>query len=249
MPCVDAVHVGGWVGFGVAQRLRLFQHIVIIETLTGHVVENIVAGAVHDAADLPDALHPAGAFQLGKPADAAAHGCCAAEADTLFLHQRQQLVIEGAYQRLVGSYHIFPRLNGGADIVVSRVQPAHDLHHGVDAVVLHNVPDVPDGLRVWKLHILPTQNLDDLHIVSAPGKLIHAPADDTEAQQSDLHQIIPRFVCMCGDFWSVCKNGCVHPENTCFLSENSISYTCSNFNHAKKPRFSRYSQTFCAISR
>ena len=62
-------------------------------------------------------------------------------------------------------------------------------------------------------------------------------ADDTEAQQSDLHQIIPRFVCMCGDFWSVCKNGCVHPENTCFLSENSISYTCSNFNHAKKPRF------------
>ena len=152
-------------------------------------------------------------------------------------HQRQQLVIEGAYQRLIGGDHVLPGLHGGTDKIIGRVQPAHGLYHGVDAVVLHNIPDIVDGLGIRKLDILQAQNLGHLHVVSAFRDLIYAPANHAEAQQSDLHQIILHFIGMCGDFWSVCKNGCVHPENTCFLTKNSISYTYSNFNHAKSQVF------------
>ena len=188
VPGVDAVHVGGGVGLGVAQGLSLFQRLVVAQTVPGHVVENIVAGAVHDAAHLRDGLHPAGTLQLTEPADAAAHGSGAPEEHALLLHQRQQLIVEGANQSLIGGDHVLTRFDCGLHKVEGRMQTAHGLHHGVDGLVLGDGPDVPHRLGVGQLNVLQTENLLHLHIPTLFRNLINAPADYAEAEQTDIHK-------------------------------------------------------------
>ena len=50
---VEAADVEGRIGLGVAQRLRLRQHIAERAVLVGHRRQDVVAGAVEDAVDAP----------------------------------------------------------------------------------------------------------------------------------------------------------------------------------------------------
>ena len=154
MPGVDAVHIGGGVCFSIAQLLRLFQRFVIAKTQAGHVVEDIVAGAVHDATYLIDCLDAAGALQLGKPADAAAHRCGAAQGYALLDSQGNQLVIEGADHGLVGGDDVFPGFQCGAGKVIAGMQAAHGFHNGVDFRVIQDFREVFYRLGIGELNVL-----------------------------------------------------------------------------------------------
>ena len=89
MPGVDTVHIGGGIGLCIAQLLGSLQDLIVGQALTGHVVQNVVAGTVHDAAHLIDGLDPAGTLQLTEPADAAADSSGGTERNALLLGQRK----------------------------------------------------------------------------------------------------------------------------------------------------------------
>ena len=139
MPGVQALHVRGGVRLGVAQGLGLPEGLTVAQTQAGHGVENIVAGAVHDAPYVGDGLNAPGPFQLAEPADAPAYRGGTAQAHPFFPGQGDQLVIAGGDQGLVGGGHVFPRQNGPANIVIGRMYPAHGLHHRIDGGVTENV--------------------------------------------------------------------------------------------------------------
>ncbi len=53
---VKAADIECRIGFGVAQILRFLQNIGEAPALIGHLGEDIIAGAVHDAEELGDAV-------------------------------------------------------------------------------------------------------------------------------------------------------------------------------------------------
>ncbi len=55
---IGALHVGGGIGLGVAQPLGLGQHLGVGGPLVGHAAEDVVGGAVDDAAHPLDAVAP-----------------------------------------------------------------------------------------------------------------------------------------------------------------------------------------------
>ena len=196
VPGVDALHIGGGVGLRIAQRLRLLQSLAVIQTQPGHGVQNIVAGAVHNAPNLLQLLRPAAALQLAEPADAAAHCGGAAEGKSLLLCQRHQLIIEGGHQSLVGGDDMLAGLHGGADKLIGRVQAAHGLHHGVDGIVIQDALKIPGHFRIGQRHILKAHHLGYLHILPGGGQLINTPTHHAEAQQSDPHTFFLSFPCL-----------------------------------------------------
>ena len=198
VPGVDAIHIGGGVGLGIAQLLGLLQRLAVVKTQPGHGVENIVAGAVHDAADEIDFLHPADPLQLRKPADAAAHCSGAAQAHALLLCQRQQFIIKGSHQSLVGGDHVLARLDAGADKLIGRMQSAHGFHHGINGFILQDGLKIPGHFRIGQGHVFQTYHPHHLHILPACGDLIYTPANHAEAQQSDSHPEILPFICHAG---------------------------------------------------
>ena len=187
MPGVDALHIGGGVCLCVTQSLSLGQGVSIAKTQAGHRIENVVAGAVHNAAHLLDGLHTAGPLQLGQPADAAANGSGATEANAFFLGQGDQLVVEAGNQSLVGGDDVLAGLNSCPDKLISRVQTTHSLHHRVDGVVVQHILEILGDFRVGEGHILQAYHLGDLHIVPVSGQVVNASANHAETKQSDFH--------------------------------------------------------------
>ena len=73
-------------------------------------------------------------------------------------------------------------LHGGGDVLVGRVQAAHDLHHRVDGIIAQDVVDVHGGdgggqavLGAAQQHALY------VHILTVGGQLPHAAAHHAEA--------------------------------------------------------------------
>ena len=191
VPGIGAFHIGGRVGLSIAQRLGLLQHIAIVKTLAGHVIQNIVAGAVHDAPQLGEALNTAGTLQLRQPADAAADGSRAAERNAHILRQGQQLVIAAADQRLVGGDHIFAGFHGSLYHLKSRMHTADGFHHGVDLRVVDDLCVVLHSLHIGQVDGLQAQNLGDGHIFTGADDIINAPTHNAEAKQTDVHNFLP----------------------------------------------------------
>ena len=218
VPGVDAFHVGGGVGLCVAQSLRFLQSLAVVQAQTGHGVENVVAGAVHDAAHHGDLLDAANALQLAQPADAAADSSGAAECHALFLGQGQQLVIESGDQRLVGSDNVLAGFDAGTDELISGVQTAHCFHHGVDGVIIQNFLEVAGDFCVGQGDVLQADHLGNLHVIALFGNIVHAAANDAKSQKTDIHNTYLRMLSS-----SAAQKLCMPLKNTCFFTENSIS--------------------------
>ena len=182
MPGVDAVHICGGVGLRVAQLLGLRKGLVIPQPQSGHGVENIVAGTVHNAAHLGDGLDPAHTLQLGQPADAAAHRGGAAEEHALALRQRQQLIIEVRDHGLVCGDHIFPGLQCSSHIFSCRMQAADGLDHGINGGIVQNILKIMGEHPRGKIHLPAAQHLHHIHIRTLGSQLINAAAYGSEAQ-------------------------------------------------------------------
>ena len=187
-PDVVAVDVRRGVGLGVAQRLRLLQDGREVHVRLVHGVHDEVGGAVHDAAHGAHRIQPLHPLQIHQPRDAAAHGGGAAQRHALLRRQRGQLRIVRSDQRFVGCDHMLTPLHSGGDVLIGRVQPAHDLHHRVDGVVVENVVHVK-GDGALRQPRLGTAQQHPLHadIVSLRGQLPYAAAYHAEAQQTDVH--------------------------------------------------------------
>ena len=71
------------------------------------------------------------------------------------------------------------------------MQTADGFHHGVDAVIFQNIPEIVGHLGIGKGDILPAQHLYDLHIVPGPDDFIYAPANNAETQKTDVHRLFP----------------------------------------------------------
>ena len=181
MPGVDALHIRGRSGLGIAQSLGLLQRLVIAQPQPGHAVENVIAGAVHNAPHLADGLNPAGPLQFTEPTNAAAHCGGAAEFQPLFPGQRNQVVIEGGNQSLVGGDDVLSCLHGRPDELVGRMQTAHSLHHGVNGLILHDGLKIPGHPDIGKGRILQAADLSNFHILPGSDDLINAPAHNAEA--------------------------------------------------------------------
>ena len=187
MPGVDTLYIGGGVSLCIAQSLCLGQRVSIAKTQTGHRVEDVVAGAVHNAAYLFDGLHTASTLQLGQPADAAANCSGATEAYALFLSQGDQLIIEAGNQSLVGGDDVLAGLNSGTDKLVSGVQTTHSFHHSVDGIIVQHILEIFCYLGIGEGDILQTHNLSNIDIVSISDQVVNASANHTETKQTNLH--------------------------------------------------------------
>ena len=71
---VVALDVAGRIGFGVALSLRVLEHVIEVEALGGHLVEDVVGGAVDDAEHARHLVSDEGFAQRLEERDGAAHG-------------------------------------------------------------------------------------------------------------------------------------------------------------------------------
>ena len=126
---VGAVHVGRRVGFRVAERLGLGQHVRELAPLLAHGGEDVVAGAVEDAGDPADAVGRQALAQRLDDGNAAGNGRLEREGGGA----RQGGAVQGD-QRLVGGDDGAAGSEGGGDKGAGRTFRAADqLHHGIDA--------------------------------------------------------------------------------------------------------------------
>ena len=231
MPGVDALHICGGVRLGIAQSLGLLQGLAVAQPQAGHGVQNVIAGAVHNAAHMVNGLNAPGPLQLGKPADAAAHRGGAAQEDAPLPGQGNQLVKAGGDESLVGGGHVLARQNGAADILIGRMEPADGLHHRINMGVIQNIFKVMGYNSVRQLQIPAAQHPGNGHVLPPCDDLIYAPAHGAEAQKSYLHLFLSPLVggtlfTNCDFFFFICLCG----KNTCFFLNVSISYTYKKCN-------------------
>ena len=72
--------------------------------------------------------------------------------------------------------------NGGADILVSRMQSANGFHHSVDGLILQDVCKVVGHHGIGQLQVPAAQDLGNGHILPGGYDLVDALTHGTEAQ-------------------------------------------------------------------
>ena len=178
---VIAVDVGAGVGFGITQLLRLFQNGRKADGGGVHGIHNEIGGAVHNTAHFGNRIQTLAAFQIGQPGDTAAHGGRTAQSHAVFPGQGRQVRIVSGNQRLVGGDHMLFRLQRGTDILVRRMQTAHDLHHRINGGIVEDLVKIAGGNGGNFLDLTAHQYAANGQIRAVFGQFIHAAAYDAEA--------------------------------------------------------------------
>ena len=156
-----------------------------------HGVHDEIGGAVHNTAQFRDGIQALAALQIGQPRDTAAYGGRAAQGNPMHRCQTHQLRIEGADNGLVGGDHMLARLQSGADVLIGRVQTAHDLYDDADGAVAGDGGDVRHRQSAQLRPLAPHQNLGDGEIRPLRTEIQNAAAHYAAAQQSDVHKKPP----------------------------------------------------------
>ena len=102
---IVAFDVSCRIRFGVSLSLSVLQHVVEIETLGGHFVENVVRGAVDDAKHARHLVSDEGFTQWLEEWNSTAHGSLKVDIDALGFGGRIDLRTILGQQRLVGRDH------------------------------------------------------------------------------------------------------------------------------------------------
>ena len=110
---VVAFDVAGRIGFGVSLGLSVLEHVVEVETLGGHLVENVVGGAVDDAEHARHLVADEGFAQGLEERDGTAHGGFEVDVDALGFGGRVDFRTVLGQQRLVGGDHGSAGFDGG----------------------------------------------------------------------------------------------------------------------------------------
>ena len=129
---VVAVDVQGGIGFGIAQLLGLLEGHIEVQTVGGHLGQDVVAGAVEDAHEGRDAVAgQAGAQGLHHGHGAGDTGLVAQDAALAggLLEQGESLL---GQQGLVGGDDVLAGVQGAVDDGARGVDAAHEFHQHVD---------------------------------------------------------------------------------------------------------------------
>jgi hypothetical protein len=172
---VDAFHVEGGVGLGIAEFLRLFEHVGEVATLVAHLGENEVAGAVDDAGQPFDAVARQALADRLDDGDAAGHGGLEGHHHAFELGLGEDFVAVMGDQRLVGGDHVLAVGDGLAHQVAGQIGAADqlddDLHLGV-VDDLHGVGGQPDtgGLANALTVQVTRRRVSDLDAAPCPAR-------------------------------------------------------------------------------
>ena len=209
---VQPVDVGRGVRLGIAECLRLREHVGKVDVAAVHRVHDVVGRAVEDAPDAGDVVGARGLFEVRQPRDAAADRRRAPQRRAVLLGERRELVIVPAHEVFVRGHHVLPGAQRGRHVFIRRVQAAHDLHDGVHRRVVENVLHLVGGSGCQLAEIAPAQHPCCADIVPAGEHIVNAPADNAKAQKSDVHDVPS----LCFD------ENCPRIADRCFSSENNI---------------------------
>jgi hypothetical protein len=135
---VVALDVGGGIGLGVAEGLRLRQRVLVGCARLGHAGEDVVGRAVDDAHHPRDALAHERLAQRADDRDAPGHGRLEQQVDAGVLRSFEQLGPGRGEELLVAGDHRLAGLDGGEDEVARRVDAADHLDDHVDLGVGHH---------------------------------------------------------------------------------------------------------------
>ena len=105
----------------------------------------------------------------------------------IFLSQGYQLVVAGAYQLLVGSDHIFPRLERGGNIFISRMQAADQLHHRINGRIVQELGKVRRLRAIYPGNRLQHQQPRDFRLRMLLRHRIKGAAHRAITHQADPH--------------------------------------------------------------
>ena len=133
---VVALDVGGGVGLGEAQALRLGQRVGVRRASLGHAREDVVGGAVDDAHHPGDALADQRLAQRTDDRDAAGHGRLEEEVDPGALGGLEELGAVLGQQLLVPGDHGLARLERSEDQLAGRLDATDELDHEVDVGIV-----------------------------------------------------------------------------------------------------------------
>ena len=120
------------VGLGVAEPLRLLEHVGVVGAGLAHRAEHVVGRAVDDAEDRLDLGRDQRLAQHLDDGHGADGAGLEAEVDAVLLRRLEQLGAVLAEQLLVGRHDVLAGLQGAALEVERRAHPADELDDDVD---------------------------------------------------------------------------------------------------------------------
>ena len=131
---VEALDVGGRVGLGVAERLRLLERVGEAGAALGHPGEDVVGGAVDDAEHPADPVAGQRLAQRPQDRDRPGDRGLVVEVDAVLVGRVEQRRAVLGEQRLVGGDDRGAGLQRGQDQRAGRLDAADDLDDDVDVV-------------------------------------------------------------------------------------------------------------------
>ena len=140
---VDAVDVGGRVGLGEPEPLRLTQHVVEAPSLPGHGGENVIARAVDDSVDRRGPVAGQSLRQGPQDRDATAHAGLEAEPYAGLLRRRHDLLAVHGEQSLVRRHDVLAATDRLEHEAPRRLVAADELQHDVDVGIGQQAAGIP----------------------------------------------------------------------------------------------------------
>ena len=126
---IQTLDVGRWVGLGVSQLLSAAQRTGIVKAIFGHLGEDEVGGAIHDAQHASNRLSAQAFAQWTNEWNTTTDGGFEQQVDTAFVGNLKKLCRAGCQQRLVGSYYWLAGFECGANHFAGQSGAAHCLDH------------------------------------------------------------------------------------------------------------------------
>ena len=146
---IAALHIGSRIGLGITQPLGIGEHVAIGGALISHAAEDVIRGAIDDAAHPLDAVAPKRLLQRLDDRDAAAHRRLNQHIHAALGGGRGNLLAVAGDHRLVRGHHRLAGGNRPQDQAAGRLQAAHHLHHDLHGrIVDHRLGAGGEQLRI-----------------------------------------------------------------------------------------------------
>ena len=203
---VITLDVGGRVGLCVAQVLGLNQRGLVVESLGGHLVEDVVGGAVHDAHHDLDGVADQGFTQGPDDRDRARDCGLVVEVDARALGRGEDGLTLAGQQRLVGGHDRSAMLESRPDQPAGIGHPTDQFDHDVDVVTRDQGVRIcgqqrPQHLGARSIKVANRDTHQFEWPADARGQVVplfedqtgHLRAHDPAAQQGHLERFIHRL--------------------------------------------------------
>ncbi|CDN41753.1 hypothetical protein BN871_AK_00250 [Paenibacillus sp. P22] len=184
---IQPFHIGGRVGFGIAEILGLLQHVGVGRPLLAHFRQDVVGRAVDDAHDFGNAVRGKAFVERADDRNAASHAGFVQNVAALLAGLGQNLAAMQRHQILVGRDDMLAARESFENILLRVLDAAHDFYDDIDLRIADDLPRIGrqlrriDADRPRLLHVLHEHllNLDRRSDLAAQIRLmaLHDPHD------------------------------------------------------------------------